>query len=196
MSHQSISLGEPCHESIQDAISKKMPGIENLASYLNARKEFFAQGISLLRQQALLELSWSSEVQQMVRDPYHIVNRIADIMLFNEIEIAVWILLLESTSVAERLNNPFYVLIFTGFNAKQFINDDADIYRSFLRISIPTFDLNYHYWVMMTDSCEPSVIEINQKLSQIIATDPAPPEVNYNSLVDELCGVKKASELD
>lgn len=73
--------------------------------------------------------------------------------------------------------------MFTALKAKAALNEEIIPFYCALSSLVGNFVINYHYWSLMTDSFEPSLIEINKKFGVLRRKTMSK---NYNNLVTEL----------
>ncbi|CAG9312857.1 unnamed protein product [Blepharisma stoltei] len=179
------------------AMLKSPPNTPFLDLYEKLSKEFHSSGVSHLRQFLLKKLVNDSYLSKHwpYKKVYSLLNSIAHVMLFNELEVIYWGILINSTSPEERTISPRMLSIFTAYLAKISMNEDNEPFEQFMNMKFPKFRLSFNNWLLITScSAEPNLKELNKKYNQLIYYSKKKKEKkDYTEMVESLmkCPGKK-----
>ncbi|CAG9325463.1 unnamed protein product [Blepharisma stoltei] len=109
---------------------------------------------------------------------------------FNEIETALWALYLDKIGWTDAKLSFNYLICYSAFAAKSFLNDDIKPYEAFLSQKIENFTQNFlSFQTIYENQLEVTPKEINAKLRELGSSILAPkskPIIDYNFYVDEI----------
>ena len=140
---------------------------------------------------SLHRMSKASTIPPSVRkQPYlKMLIEVCKELQLNELEIALWAIILDS--VNWNSHSHARVLLFAGFSAKTYMNEDTELFKHHIGLQVPSFSHEYTLWIHGQEpAAKVSVRMLNLKYCSLYS--PAPCEecaIDYNYYVDELLEV-------
>lgn len=129
--------------------------------------DFYTDGVTYNRQILLKSVSEEWQMQHGIpfKETYKIVNTVANNLLFNEIEVVYWSMLLKVKYEAVK---PVINAYFTGFLTKSILNSDIYPFEVILNSIIPNFRVHFNNWQLVLDyPTEITPKDMNFRLKQL-----------------------------
>lgn len=120
---------------------------------------------------------------------YKQLNRVSNNLMMNEFEIALWGLLLDQLTAAEKIFGFIQILYFTGFACKSFFCDDLCIFEQKCVKKFRHFTSRYNNWLCMTNcNFDISLRDINSKFECLKSPEHEPSDNAQllNSLAEQM----------
>ena len=152
-------------------------------------KLYKRRGVNALRQNFLSKVAKESTLNKKIHDfkLFKLLNKYANILELNEVQVAVWALLLDQ-AVDQFLSIP-KLLLYTGFTAKKYFEKDCRVLEAKLKHLVQGFAFKYNNWLLMTNATEDlSLQAVNAKLTELskASVKPRPREGYYEDLVSSI----------
>ena len=188
------ALAYPAYVHLPSIISSDLKARRNaLASYKDLKKQFQERGVSYNRQLYLRNLAGRLKLEARFEDLYKGLNSIANDLLMEELEVALWGWYLDQLKTSELGVEETKALWMLAFAAKQYFNTDTRVLESVCSTHVPGFPKSYEDWkarvALVTDI---SLAELNVMLAALAKprTSPARSQGrDYNAAVEELLAV-------
>ena len=159
-------------------------------SYCN---EFYSEGVTYTRQILLKSIAeeWQMQHSMLFKETYRIVTTVASTLLFNEVEVVYWSLLLK---VRHEGLKPALYAYFTGYQAKCALNNETFPFEVCLNSVIPNFRVHFNNWQLVQDyPTEISPKDMNSRLAQL--TEMYCKGIkDYESMVKQLMQIPRRKE--
>lgn len=120
---------------------------------------------------------------------YKLLTKVSNNLLMNELEIAMWAILIDQLTDAEKTFKPRMALYFTAFAAKSYFCEDMCIYELRCRRLLKAFNTVYSNWLCMTNcSFDISLRQINEKFNDLSQPlhSPSDSAQMLNDLTDQM----------
>lgn len=185
------ALAYPAYVHLPSIISSDLKARRNaLASYKDLKKQFQERGVSYHRQLFLRNLAGRLKLETRFEDLYKWLNTIANDLLMEELEVALWGWYLDQLKSNELGIEESEALWMLAFAAKQYFNADTRVLESVCSTHVPGFPKSYEAWkVQMALVTDISLAELNVMLTALAKprTSPARNQGrDYNAAVEEL----------
>lgn len=159
-----LSPSEMTPEPAHFVRSTEKTALKLYESYCN---EFYAEGVTYTRQILLksLAVEWQMQHSMPFKETYKIISTVASTLLFNEVEIVYWSLLLK---VRHEGTKPALYAYFTGYQTKCALNNETYPFEVCLNSIIPNFRVHFNNWQLVQDyPTEISPKDMNSRLLQL-----------------------------
>ena len=138
------------------------------SDYCLLRQRFLDFGVTYLRQVLLRRIAEDAPFK--AEDIEDKIQKIADILLLNPLELAYWEMLLHSTSTVERSMDVPLLYLYTAYLAKASLNDSVALFEHELTKRIRGFKMSYDNWMLMTNCpLMPDMLALNQRFTQMLS---------------------------
>lgn len=155
--------------------------------------DFYTDGVTYTRQILLKSVSEEWQMQHGIpfKETYKIINTVASTLLFNEVEVIYWSLLLKVKYEAVK---PVFNAYFTGFLAKSALNSEIYPFEVILNSIIPNFRVHFNNWQLVLDyPTEITPRDMNSRLMQLTEMH-CKGVKDYESMVKQLMQIPRRKE--
>jgi hypothetical protein len=118
------------------------------------------------------------------------INRIANDLMMEELEVALWAAYLDKVSTSDMQLGYETLLLFSAYSSKQHFTTDMHIFEAFCVHQSSDFAARYHQWRLVTDVVTTiSLQELNKVVSMLSTPRTSPFQTrfsDYNALVSQL----------
>jgi hypothetical protein len=185
------ALAYPAYIHLPSIISSDLKARRNaLASYKDLKKQFQERGVGYHRQLFLRNLAARLKLETGFEDLYKWLNSIANDLLMEELEVALWGWYLDQLKVDELDIEDTEALWMLAYAAKQYFNADTRVLESVCGAHIKGFPKTYESWkIQIGLVADISLSELNSMLSALAKPRTSPSRSqgrDYNIAVEEL----------
>ena len=169
-----------------------------LIKYKELKKKYLDTEVTYTRQLYLRHITARSKLDILPLVLMQTLNRIANDLLMEELEVALWAAFLDKANTVDLQLGGDMLLLFSAYSAKLHFTTDAPMFEAFCVHQSSDFTGKYQQWRLVTDMVSNvSLQELNKVIASLSQPRTSPFQTkfsDYNALVTQLINEQQAEE--